>query len=387
MSAEETAPTSGQDGAPTLEAIRWEADTRVLWLLDQTLLPGQYTYTQVCTSEQAFAAIREMRVRGAPAIAVAAALGLAAHVHSVRDTLTTVGQVVEFLCGNLEYLDGSRPTAVNLHKCVQEMSALVRKLKEECQEPGELVDRYVDAAVQYMAKDVQDNLSLATHAVDFLEETVLPTHEGGQPISVLTHCNTGSLATTRHGTALGVIRTLFERDLLKSAYATETRPYNQGARLTCFELQYEKIPVTLLVDSAVSYLLQLGRVQAAVVGADRVCANGDTINKIGTYQVALSCAAHGVPFFVAAPTSSIDPELAHGGLVEIEQRPTTEISHSQGKRVVVEDLDIWNPSFDVTPAHLIAGIFTEVGVLLPSAADPETGRHQFLVKAFLETHS
>ncbi|KAF5828523.1 hypothetical protein DUNSADRAFT_17481 [Dunaliella salina] len=198
-------------------------------------------------------------------------------------------------------------------------------------------------------------------------------------LCVLTHCNTGSLATSGYGTALGVIRALHEQGKLEHAYCTETRPYNQGARLTAFELMHDGLPATLVCDSAAAYLMASGKVDAVVVGADRVVATGDTANKIGTYMLAIVAAQHNVPFFVAAPVTTLDPALANGSQIVIEARPSEEITHFRGTRVVDERVQVWNPSFDVTPASLIAGIITEKGLV------PKSGTH-FEVAKFVRQH-
>ena len=180
----------------------------------------------------------------------------------------------------------------------------------------------------------------------------------------MTHCNTGSLATSGYGTALGVIRSLSSQKKLKEAFATETRPYNQGARLTAFELVFEKIPATLITDSMVSFLMKTKTIHAVVVGADRVALNGDTANKIGTYQIAVAAAFHKIPFYVAAPTTSIDLNIKTGDEIHIEERPKHEVTHIQNIQIAPSEINVWNPSFDVTPANLITGIITEHGTVL-----------------------
>jgi S-methyl-5-thioribose-1-phosphate isomerase len=208
-----------------------------------------------------------------------------------------------------------------------------------------------------LEKDLADNRAIGAFGAEIFKGAP------ARSLRLLTHCNTGSLATVGYGTALGVIRALQERQQLVHAYATETRPYNQGARLTAFELAFEKIPSTLITDSMVSFLMSREKIDAVVVGADRVVANGDTANKVGTYQLAIAAQYHGVPFYVAAPLTSIDTSLTDGSQIHIEERPAHELTHIFGQRIAAEGIGVWNPSFDVTPAKLISGIITEHGVV------------------------
>lgn len=346
--------------SPTrLQAIRYTRGK--LELLNQLLLPHNYLFENTNSAEDAWKAIREMKVRGAPAIAITAALGLAVELAAAQERFKTPAEALGFIMDKLEYLKTSRPTAVNLFEAAdrlkEQMREAARNLPVSQDGALRLVESYIKAAEDMLEKDVSDNKALANFGADFILQSNKP------PLRVLTHCNTGTLATAGYGTALGVIRALHERGALGHAFATETRPYNQGARLTAFELVYEKIPATLIADSMASFLMKTREIHAVVVGADRVVENGDTANKIGTYQLAIAAAHHGIPFFVAAPTTSIDLELARGEDIVIEERAAEELTHVGGSRIAAEGIGVWNPGFDVTPASLITAIFTEKGVV------------------------
>lgn len=358
-----------------------------LRLLDQKRLPLVVHYDDVRTAEDAWGAIRDMRVRGAPAIAITAALGLAVEASRAAGTAdsqyASAAAAAARLHDRLAYLGTSRPTAVNLHNAVRHLQGVVADAAAAPgAEPGGVVAAYVAAAEAMLAADEDDCRRISEHG----SEHIL-THccaDGGQA-ELVTICNTGALATTRYGTALGVVRFCHNKGRLKQVYPLETRPYNQGGRLTVFECVSEGIPATLIVDSALPYLMQTKRISACVVGADRVCLNGDFANKIGTYMVAVSAKHHGVPFYVAAPVTTIDQHLADGAGIPVEERGPQEITHSaQTKERVVADgptLSVWNPAFDVTPHSLITGgVITELGVIAP---DPD-GRID--VPGFLRKH-
>lgn len=362
-----------------MQAIKYERGT--LLLLDQKRLPGETIFEDTSSADLVFHAIQDMKVRGAPAIAISALLGLAAEVHRVRTSDTppsdyaTREEVLAMLNSKLDYLLKSRPTAVNLGNAIRECKEHLGKtnagLSDGAEGASTLLDAFIDFAEEYFANDVRINTGISkygsAHILALCAKTVGP----GKPIRMLTHCNTGALATTKYGTALGVLRFVHKEEMLERVYCTETRPYNQGARLTAYECVGEGMPTTLVVDSSVSYLMQGEGLHAVVVGADRVCNNGDTANKIGTYQNALAAKYHNVPFFVAVPTTTLDLTMADGSQIEIEQRSTTEITHNPqtGMRVVVDSelLQVWNPSFDVTPGALISGIITERGVITPDS--------------------
>jgi 5-methylthioribose kinase len=345
--------------APTLEAIRYTRGS--LQLLDQLKLPGETVFMDVADCDTCWTLIRDMNVRGAPAIAIAAALALAVELHEVKTTLSTSGEVSDFVAKKLDHLFTSRPTAVNLGEAVRRLKASASALAAAGAPAADAAEKIITECEAMLADDVAANRAIGAFGADALCAAV--GENPAAPLRVLTHCNTGSLATAGYGTALGVVRALRERARLEHVYCTETRPYNQGARLTAYEIAFEKMPGTLICESAAASLMKQGKVDAVVVGADRVAENGDTANKIGTFNLAVSCAYHGVPFFVAAPVSTLDPSTKRGDDIVIEDRPAEEITHFKGVRVAAEGIDVWNPSFDVTPACLIAGIITEKGVV------------------------
>ena len=347
-----------------LEAIDYQRGR--LRLLDQRKLPHETEWIDICNANDGWTAIRNMTVRGAPAIAIAGMLSLAVELTSGGGGMQFESAEVakKYIEDRLEYLETSRPTAVNLFIAVKQLKELVEQ--EASKSDGSatnLVMSVVMAAEEMMSDDVSSNRVMGGYGADALLAAVKARGRGqGDKIRVLTHCNTGSLATAAYGTALGVIRSLFGRGHLEHVYCTETRPYNQGARLTAFEIVTDNMPGTLVCDSAVAALMQSNQVDAVVVGADRIAGNGDTANKIGTFNIAVAAAYHNIPFFVAAPTTTIDVELDNGTLIPIEQRNAEEVTHFMGQRVAA-DLPVWNPSFDVTPATLIEGIITERGMV------------------------
>ncbi|KAK4999045.1 S-methyl-5-thioribose-1-phosphate isomerase [Elasticomyces elasticus] len=364
-----------------LQAIKYKRGS--LQILDQLKLPHAEVYDEIRSSEDAWHAIKEMRTRGAPAIAIVAALSLAVELqeNSTKGRLsTTAEEVVAFIIEKLDYLVTSRPTAVNLADAARKLRIVVEDFANSESADGKVVKNvYVKAAEQMLIDDVLDNEAIGKHGAEWIKEN---TEEGKRgSVSILTHCNTGSLATAGYGTALGVIRTVHGKGWLKNAFCTETRPYNQGSRLTAFELVHDQIPATLVTDSMAAALLKLkrssDRIAAIVTGADRVAANGDTANKIGTYSLAILARYHGVKFLVAAPRTTIDLETKSGEDIVIEERPGKEVTMVKGPRfdgvsldlqsvetvsIAADGIGVWNPAFDVTPAELIDGIVTEVGV-------------------------
>lgn len=363
---------SASDADTTLESIRYRGVSDFS-LLDQRVLPHTVRYDAVVTVQDAFDAIKDMRVRGAPAIAVTAALGVA--VAAAKQTFESADAAVAFLNDSLDHVSKSRPTAVNLFNAVAALKAQIAESRKTCDTAAAVVAAYIADAEAMFREDTQLNMGIMRHGAKHLLEHCAPAEDADGKLNVLTICNTGSLATTKYGTALGVIRQLHYDGKLAQVFACETRPWNQGARLTVFECVHEKMPTTLLVDSAVSFLMASRRISAVIVGADRVCQNGDTANKIGTYNVAVAAKHHGVPFFVAAPTTTLDPKTASGRAVTIEERTPTEITHNTAtmERVVADGptLTVWNPVFDIVPGALITGgIVTEKGVFTPAAAEP-----------------
>ncbi|RAL08708.1 S-methyl-5-thioribose-1-phosphate isomerase [Aspergillus homomorphus CBS 101889] len=367
----------------TLQAIKYNEG--VLTIIDQLQLPYVEQFIEIKTSEQAWHAIKAMQVRGAPAIAIVAALALASELHQLiaDGGLSSVADEVRvFIVEKLEYLVSSRPTAVNLGDAARKLELVVSQSATHDGSTGHGVAvAFIKAAEAMLLKDVQDNKQIGEHGAKWIMANAVTAGEG--KATVLTHCNTGSLATSGYGTALGVIRSLSSMNSLRHAYCTETRPYNQGSRLTAFELVHDGLPSTLITDSMAAALLASSKasVSAIVVGADRVAANGDTANKIGTYGLAVLAKYHGVRFLVAAPLTTIDLSTKSGDEIVIEERPAVEVTRVKGPcegniskvgeletvRIAAEGINVWNPAFDITPATLIDGIVTEKGVMEKAA--------------------
>lgn len=362
-----------------LEAIRYSRGS--LQLLEQRLLPLQTQWVEIKSVEDGWNAIRDMTVRGAPAIADAAALSLAVELVQGGNgsQFALASDAVKQINSKLDYLATSRPTAVNLFDAVRRLSAVASTAASQSNATGFSVTEAVVSSAEAMLKeDVEANKIMGKHgAAALLAAAQSRGRATNGKLRVLTHCNTGSLATAAYGTALGVVRALHGQGHLEHAYCTETRPYNQGARLTAFELVTDGLPSTLICDSAAAALMAEGKVDAVVVGADRIAANGDTANKIGTFSLAVAANFHDIPFFTAAPVTTLDPELRDGTLIPIEQRSPEEITHFKGQRVAAE-IDVWNPSFDVTPARLLEGVITEQGLV------PRKGlKGEFTVRTWL----
>ncbi|XP_045469423.1 methylthioribose-1-phosphate isomerase [Harmonia axyridis] len=342
----------------SLRAIKYENNS--LEILDQLLLPAHSKYVSIKGVEDGWKAINKMQVRGAPAIAIVGCLSLAIEIkHEKVDSKRDLRQEIE---GKLNYLVSSRPTAVNMKKAADDLIALANRLYEDENINLETMkSRFISDIEAMLEADIADNKAIGENGA----KEILLKFPGDGLVRILTHCNTGSLATAGYGTALGVIRSLHTLKRLEHVYCTETRPYNQGARLTAYELVHDKIPATLIVDSMVGALMKQRNISAVVVGADRVAINGDTANKIGTYQIAVLAKYHGVAFYVAAPFTSIDRKISNGDQIIIEERPDREITHVGEHRIAAQGISCWNPAFDITPASLIAGIITEKGVFLP----------------------
>ncbi len=319
-------------------------------LLDQTLLPNQIEYRDCSTVEEVWEAIKTLRVRGAPAIGVAAAMGVVVGVQHHSDAST----FRERLRQVADYLRTSRPTAVNLFWAIDRV---LRRIESQLPTtaPNILIRLLLEEALAIDAEDRATCRAIGQAGAALIGE--------GQ--GVLTHCNAGSLATAGDGTALAVMYAAASQGKKFTVYADETRPLLQGARLTAWELMQAGIDVTLICDNMAAQVMREGRVQLVIVGADRIAANGDTANKIGTYGVALLAKAHGIPFYVAAPSSTFDLSLRDGSTIPIEQRDPQEITHAFGKATAPVGVRVYNPAFDVTPAELIAGIITEDGVISP----------------------
>ena len=317
-------------------------------LIDQTLLPLEEVWLRFDDYRDVAAAIRDMKIRGAPAIGVAGAYALA--LAAVEIARRADADFVSRLEAAGREIAAARPTAVNLAWAVDRMLAFAASLG---------ADSEVVAKLVVEAKNIQDEDEAANLRMGEFGAVLLP--EGG---SILTHCNTGALATGGFGTALGVIRTAWSQGRIAHVYATETRPFMQGARLTAWELVRARIDATLIPDSAAGQLMRRGKVHAVILGADRIAANGDVANKIGTYSLAVLAKKHDIPFYVAAPTSTIDLSLPSGDDIPIEERPAEEVTHINGRRIVPEGIGVLNTAFDVTPHELVTGIVTENGVAL-----------------------
>ncbi len=330
-----------------IRPILWEDG--VLRLLDQTRLPAEQVFVEVTDYRGAAAAIRDMQVRGAPAIGVTAAYAivLAASELHPTDRSTYLSQ----LRAAGEEINAARPTAVNLQWAVRRML----QLAEAETDPIEIHGRLLAEAQRIQHEDEEINRRMGANGSELMPD-------GG---SVLTHCNTGALATSAFGTALGVIRAGWETGRRFRVFNTETRPWLQGARLTSWEFQQLGIPATLVVDSAAGILMRRGEVDCVITGADRIAANGDTANKVGTYSLAVLAKENNIPFYVAAPTSTVDLSLASGDEIEIEQRSGQEVTHIRGMGIAPEGVEALNPAFDVTPNRYISAIITEWGVIRP----------------------
>jgi methylthioribose-1-phosphate isomerase len=325
-------------------------------LIDQTLLPTRLEYRDCRTVEEVWEAIKVLRVRGAPAIGVAAAMGTVIGMQTFGDR--TRGAYRKRLKEVTSFLRTSRPTAVNLFWALDRMERCLAGMTED-RTPEELTRKLLDEALAIEEEDRAVCRAIGAAGAALIGE--------GQ--GVLTHCNAGGLATADYGTALAVMFSAAEEGRHFHVYADETRPLLQGARLTAWELKQRGLDVTLICDNMAAQVMKEGRVQLVVVGADRIAANGDTANKIGTYGVALLAAAHRIPFYVAAPSSTFDLSLPNGDHIPIEQRDPREVTHGFGRQTAPEGVAVYNPAFDVTPAKLIAGIVTEKGLIAPVNAE------------------
>ncbi|MBV9123589.1 MAG: S-methyl-5-thioribose-1-phosphate isomerase [Planctomycetes bacterium] len=351
-------PASERQPSPGPRTIKWVGEVPgFVRLIDQTLLPTQLAYRDCRQVEEIWEAIRSLRVRGAPAIGVAAAMGVVLGMQSFQDR--SGGAYQKRLEEVANYLRTSRPTAVNLFWALDRMEQAVRGCTEQLA-PEQLTRRLLQEA-----RAIEEEDRRMCRAIGRVGAALIREGQG-----ILTHCNAGGLATADYGTALAVLFTAAEEGRHFQVYADETRPLLQGARLTAWELQQRGIDVTLICDSMAGQVMKEGKVQVVIVGADRIAANGDTANKIGTYSVALLAQAHQIPFYVAAPSSTFDLTLPTGEAIPIEQRDPQEITHGFGRQTAPSGIQVYNPAFDVTPARLLAGIITEKGLIQP--ATPQT---------------
>ncbi len=334
-----------------IKTLEW-TDEGVL-MIDQRLLPTEEVYPVFKTYEEVAYAIKEMVIRGAPAIGVAAAMGVAL---GARDSKTNdpgeFDRTFDHIC---QVIGSTRPTAVNLFWAIERMRTLYAKLKSENASLDEIRLRLISESQQMHVEDVAANRSMGRFGAELIPDNA----------TVLTHCNAGALATAGYGTALGVIRAAVEAGKKIAVFADETRPFLQGARLTAWELQKDNIPVTLITDNMAGHFMKGGKIDCVVVGADRIASNGDVANKIGTYSVAVLAKENNIPFYVAAPISTLDMNIASGEQIPIEERNELEVTHVKGAQLAPTGINVANPAFDVTPNRYVAAIITERGVARP----------------------
>jgi methylthioribose-1-phosphate isomerase len=329
-----------------IKTLEWtDAGVR---FIDQTKLPTEETYVTCGNYEEVANAIRSMIVRGAPAIGVATAMGVAlGTLQSTAKTLPELERELDTICN---VLAGTRPTAVNLFWAIRRMRDKFNQLRSL--PVAQIKSEFVAEAQNMLVEDIAANEAMGKHGA-----VLLPTSGG-----VLTHCNAGALATAGYGTALGVIRAAVESGKQIEVFVDETRPFLQGSRLTAWELMKDGISTTLIADNMAGAMMRLGKIGAVIVGADRIAANGDVANKIGTYTVAVLAREHGIPFYVAAPISTVDLNTADGSEIPIEQRASTEVTHLAGKQIAPDAVRVENPAFDVTPNKYVTAIITERGI-------------------------
>jgi methylthioribose-1-phosphate isomerase len=329
-----------------IQTLEWTKSGVVF--IDQTKLPTEEVYVTCTTHQQVADVIRDMVVRGAPAIGVAAAMGIALGVkNSKAENFADLKKDFDQIC---ETIRQTRPTAVNLFWAIRRMTEKFESLRNR--PVAEIQQALIEESQRMHAEDIAANQAMGRHGA-----TLMPSSGG-----VLTHCNAGALATAGYGTALGVIRAAVEQGKKIHVYADETRPFLQGSRLTAWELMKDGIPTTVISDNMAGVMMQQGKIGAIVVGADRIAANGDVANKIGTYTVAVLAKEHGIPFYVAAPISTVDLATPDGSKIPIEQRNAREVTHIAGKQMVPDGVGIENPAFDVTPAKYVTAIITERGI-------------------------
>jgi methylthioribose-1-phosphate isomerase len=334
-------------------SVRW--NDGIVTMLDQRLLPEKEVYRDFFKCSEVATAIREMIIRGAPAIGVAAGFGLALIAYHSQASRTI--KLIQEIGAGIEELKTSRPTAVNLFWAIQRIQSIVKQA--EGVNVDQLRQKIISEAMKINDEDIQMDIRMAEYG-----QNLIPDHA-----NIIHHCNTGALATVGIGTALGVIRLAHEMGKRIHVFVDETRPRLQGARLTSWELKKLGIPHTIIVDGASGYVMRNNKIHACLVGCDRIAANGDVANKIGTYNLALVAAAHGVPFYSVGPTSTIDLSAATGAEIPIEERATREITHIGNRQITPDDVNVSNPAFDLTPANYITGIITDRGVVYPPYED------------------
>ncbi len=329
----------------SIEPVKWLGDR--VRLLDQTRLPEGEVYLELDGYQDIASAITELKIRGAPAIGIAVAYGVA--LGALKIESESKDEFLERFRGVTETLASTRPTARNLFQAIERMGKVARSGRDV----GEIKELLIAEAGKIHSEEAKSSKKMSRFGSGLIENG----------FRILTHCNTGALAAPDYGTAFGVIRWAKEEGKKIKVYATETRPLLQGARLTCWELKKANIPSVLIIDSMAGYLMSRGEIDCVILGADRIALNGDTANKIGTYTLAVLAKEHGIPFYVVAPTTTVDSNLASGDQIPIEQRNPDEVTHIRGVAIAPEGFEALNPAFDVTPHHLISAIVTEQGII------------------------
>lgn len=322
-------------------------------MVDQTKFPYEFEYINIKTGDEMFDAIKTMIVRGAPAIGIAGAHGVVLYAQELEKKNLTFENFKAELISKADYLVTSRPTAVNLYWAVEKQKNIIKNCFSDIET---LINELKINGKKLELEDIEINKKIGDYGAQ-----VVP-----KGATILTHCNAGALATVGYGTALGVVRSAYANDPTIQVFADETRPRQQGARITTLELVMDGIPVTLITDGMCSYFMKKGMIDMVCVGADRIAANGDAANKIGTYTVAIAAKYHNIPFYIAAPISTIDPSIKSGDEIIIEERSHDEVTTINGKKICADGVHIINPGFDVTPNELISGIITEKGILRPN---------------------
>ena len=333
-----------------IKTIEWIDNTSRM--IDQTILPYEFKTVDIKTAEEMYTAIKDMVVRGAPAIGIAGAHGVSLAAIELSKSVQDKTEFLNLLQQKADYLKSSRPTAVNLMWAVDKQMETARITNGSVEE---IKNAVIKNGIKLENEDIEINKKMGDYGAE-----VVP-----KGAAILTHCNAGALATVGYGTALGVIRSAFAKDPSIRVFANETRPRQQGARLTTWELTQDGIPTTLITDGMCSYFMSKGMIDMVVTGADRIATNGDTANKIGTYTVAVAAKYHNIPFYIAAPLSTIDISIKSGSEIPIEERSHEEVTHINGGWICAKEVNIINPGFDVTPHELITGIITEKGILRP----------------------
>ncbi len=335
------------------KTIEWVKDTSGYGfsrMIDQTKIPYEFKKIDIKSSKNMYDAIKTMIVRGAPAIGIAGAHGVVLGAIESKDKNNFFEEVENIS----KFINSSRPTAVNLHWAIEEQLKVLRQNKN--QDPKKIIELLIKNAIRLEDEDIETNLKIGEYGAEIIPKGA----------TILTHCNAGALATVGYGTALGVIRSAFKKDKTIKVFADETRPRQQGARLTTYELIRDGIDTTLITDGMSAYFMKKGMIDVVVVGADRIALNGDSANKIGTYMVALAAKYHNIPFYIAAPKSTIDSKIKTGDEIKIELRSEEEVKIINDKLVCDNKVKTINPSFDVTPNELITGIITQFGIFKPN---------------------